>query len=105
MLCESLYLPSCCERGDILTKFPVGHNGDEFCCSLAAAVSTFTPLLLLEYMTEEGNSSNTNPLDRSEVINWLSTQLQVLLHFMKSDFSFGDHHRLGSHRWASAAKQ
>jgi hypothetical protein len=56
-------------------------------------------------MAEQGNSSNTNTVDRSEVINWLSTQLQVLLHFMKPDFSFGDHHRLGSHRWAFTAKQ
>lgn len=83
-----------------LIKGPVGHNGDEFCCSLAAALSTFTPLLVLEHMAEQGNSSNTNSFDRFEVINWLSTQLQVLLHFMKPDFSFGDHHRLGSHRWA-----
>jgi hypothetical protein len=49
-------------------------------------------------MAEQGNNSNTNNVDKSEVINRLSTQLQALLHFMKPDFSFGDHHRLGSHR-------
>ncbi|PNF39127.1 hypothetical protein B7P43_G01344, partial [Cryptotermes secundus] len=65
--------------------------------SLAAAVSRFTPLLVLEHMAEQGNNSNINPLDQSEMISRLSTQLQALLHFMKPDFSFGDHHRLGSH--------
>jgi hypothetical protein len=56
-------------------------------------------------MAEQENSSNTNPLDQSKVINWLGTQLQVLLHFMKPDFSFGDHHRVGSHRWAFIASR
>jgi hypothetical protein len=56
-------------------------------------------------MAEQENNSNTNPVDRSEVISKLSTQLQALLHFMKPDFSFGDHHRLGSHRWAFIGKQ
>jgi hypothetical protein len=56
-------------------------------------------------MAEQGNNSNTNTLDRSEVISSLSTQLQALLHFMKPDFSFGDHHRLGSHRWAFMGKE
>ncbi|XP_069675584.1 C3 and PZP-like alpha-2-macroglobulin domain-containing protein 8 isoform X2 [Periplaneta americana] len=65
--------------------------------SLAAVVSTFTPLLVLEHMAEQGNNSNTNPVDREEVIHWLSTQLQTLLRFMKPNYSFGDHHRLGSH--------
>jgi hypothetical protein len=68
-------------------------------------VSTFTPLLVLEQMAEQGNNSNSNTLDRSEVIASLSTQLQALLHFMKPDFSFGDHHRLGSHRWAFTDKE
>jgi hypothetical protein len=84
----------------ILIKGPAGQNDVELCFSLAAAVSTFTPLLSLEHMAEQGNNSSTSALDQSEVVNWLRTQLQALLHFMKPDFSFGDHHRLGSHRWA-----
>ncbi|PSN44641.1 hypothetical protein C0J52_07735 [Blattella germanica] len=65
--------------------------------SLAATMSTFTPLLVLEHMTEHNNVSSSNPLDQTDAIHWLSTQLQSLLRFMKPDFSFGDHHRLGSH--------
>jgi len=76
----------------------VCHNCYELCYSLAASVSRFTPLLVLRQMAEQGNNTSTNSVDESEVINRLSTQLQTLLHFMKSDFSFGDHHRLGSHR-------
>ncbi|KAJ9599485.1 hypothetical protein L9F63_010017, partial [Diploptera punctata] len=65
--------------------------------SLAATLSTFTPLLVLEHMAEQNNSSENSPLQQTEVIHWLSTQLQALLRFMKPDFSFGDHHKLGSH--------
>jgi len=76
----------------------VCHSCYELCYSLAASVSRFTPLLVLRQMAEQGNNTSTNSVDESEVINRLSTQLQALLHFMKPDFSFGDHHRLGSHR-------
>nr|CAD7262807.1 unnamed protein product [Timema shepardi] len=62
--------------------------------SLTASISMFTPFLPLQHQRDLDNSS----VSQDQVVLSLKKELQVLLTFMKPDFSFGDHRTQGSHR-------
>ncbi|XP_066993511.2 C3 and PZP-like alpha-2-macroglobulin domain-containing protein 8 [Anabrus simplex] len=62
--------------------------------SLAATISTFSSLPVLEHAQYLANDS----WHREQVIQSLNMQIQALLAFRKADNSFGDHYLIGSHR-------
>nr|CAD7199243.1 unnamed protein product [Timema douglasi] len=85
-----LSLPSASQTAALLRH----RHGLGESTSLAASISMFAPFLPLQHQRDLDNSS----VSQDQVVLSLKKELQVLLTFMKPDFSFGDHRTQGSHR-------